>query len=80
MNINTTETHHRSHRLTLKQSEVDDIIKAAVRQQIPGLSRKSRFVIRWTQESYHSGLAKRPQIEVEVIEDLTPDETPASPP
>jgi hypothetical protein len=34
------------------------------------------FNVRWTEETYDSGLAKRPQIKVEIIEDLSPDQVP----
>jgi hypothetical protein len=76
MNIDTNETHHRVHHVTLSQTEVETILKDAIRRQIPALSKRTMFNVRWTEETYDSGLAKRPQIKVEIIEDLSPDQVP----
>jgi len=69
--VNTNTVHERRHHAVLSQDQVEALLKDAVARQLdlyPGIA---TFDFRWGEESFDSGLRKRPQIIVTVTEDLS---------
>lgn len=72
MNITTTETHTRTHFVSLSKDQVERIIAQHIKDEVGGATFGAKFQFEWGEASIDSGLRKEPQIIVRAVVDLMP--------
>lgn len=72
MNIkaNTVTVHERKHRVVLSQGQVEALLSSILEKELDVIRSISAFEFSWGEETFDSGLRRRPQIVVTVTEDL----------